>query len=123
MTWRIGSQNRMASVSAALTAIPEPSIIQMCLGIAAYGAPGRGLLRRRPANYPVPGAIEHFEGTSDPAGYSDRPLAQVQPVPIALLKTDTAAVADMGDDERADWTQTVTEPLGDPNRDFGDYAA
>lgn len=26
MTWRIGSQNRMASVSAALTAIPEPGL-------------------------------------------------------------------------------------------------
>ena len=57
MTWRIGSHYRMASVSAALTAIPEPSIIQMSLGIAAYGGPGWGLLRRRPAKYPVPGAI------------------------------------------------------------------
>lgn len=143
MTWRMGSQYRMASVSAALTAIPEPSIIQMSLGIAAYGGPGWGLLRRRPAHYPVPGAIEHFEGTIDPAGWfgpmfinlritrtdtpmrrnSDRPLAQVQPASIALLQTNTADVADMGDDEWADWSRTVTDPLGDPIRDFGGYAA
>ena len=97
---------------------------------------------RRPANYPVPGATEYFEGVIDPAGWfgpmfidlritrtdtpvrlhADRPLAQAQPVPSALLKTDTTNVADMGDDEWADWTQTVTEPLGDPNRDFGGYA-
>lgn len=127
---------------ASLTAIPEPGIIQVSLGIAARSAPGWGLLLRRPANYPVPGAIEHFEGVIDPAGwfgpmfinlritrtdtpvrlYSDRPLVQAQPVPIALLKTDTTNVADMGDDEWADWAQTVTEPLGDPNRDFGGYA-
>ena len=54
---------------------------------------------------------------------SDRPLAQVQPASIALLQTNTADVADMGDDEWADWSRTVTDPLGDPIRDFGGYAA
>ena len=133
---------RAVSPPASLTAIPEHGMIQVFLGIAARGAPGWGLLPRRPANYPVPGAIEHLEGAIDPAGwfgpiiidlritrtdtpvqlYADRPLAQARPVPSGLLKTDSANVAGMGDNEWAAWTQAATEPLGDPYRDFGGYA-
>jgi hypothetical protein len=38
------------------------------------------------------------------------------------LMWDGVTVADMGGDEWPDWTQTVTEPFGDPNRGFGSSA-
>ena len=127
---------------ASLLSIPELGIVHMFLGFAARCAPSWGLLLRRPANDPVPGAIEHFEGVIDPSAwfgpmfinlqitktdtavriYSDRPPAPAQPVNIALLKNQDAIVDDMGEAKWADWVQSITEPLGDPNRDFGGYA-
>ncbi len=129
---------------ALLTAIPEPGIVQVSLGVAARAAPGWGLLIRRPANFPVAGAIEHFEGIVDPAQwfgplfinlritktdapvrlYADRPLAQVQPVPLALLRGDALAfdVREMGPKEWADYAETVSPTVERPHRDFGEYA-
>lgn len=70
---------------------------------------------RRPANYPVPGATEYFEGVIDPAGWFG-------PMFIDLRITRTDTPVRLHADRPLAQAQPVTEPLGDPNRDFGGHA-
>jgi hypothetical protein len=127
--------------TAYLTAVPEPGLLQISLAVAVRAAPGWGVLVRRPANYPVAGNIEHYEGIVDPSEwfgplfvnvrftktdapvrlYGDRPIAQIQPVPLAALSAE-ANVSDFGPEEWVDWIKTVVEPATRTSRPFGEYA-
>ena len=94
---------RAAPSSASLLSILEPGIVQLSVGFAARCAPGWGPLLRRPPNYPVPGA---WFG----------PMF----IKLRIAKTDTPVRIDS--DRPLAQAQSVTEPLGDPNRDVGGYA-
>jgi hypothetical protein len=130
-----------------LTALPEPGLIQLSLGILARTAEDWCLLVRRPANFPLPGHVEHFEGIIAPdrrIGHVftnlrltktdfpirlriDIPLVQVQPIPRFLLAASVLAdmtVEDsLGATEWDDYYHSIAEPNMRPNRPFGAYAA
>jgi hypothetical protein len=123
-----------------LTALPEPGHLQVSLGVAAKAPEGWGLHVRMPANAPMSGGFEFFEGIIDPAVwfgplfinlrimstgkpmrlYGDRPLAQVQAVPWEALRA-RSTVHDMGPDEWALWEQSIGVPAADRFRRFGAY--
>jgi hypothetical protein len=123
-----------------LTALPEPGTVQVTLGFAAKAAPGWGLHVRAPANW-ASGNIQHFEGIIDPSLwfgslfinlrltrtdtpirlYSDRPLAQVQPVQLAHLTSDAPVLA-MGEEEWQLYADSFVEPATRPDRRAGGYA-
>src|ERR1700691_1356840 len=45
-----------------LTALPEPGLVQISLGVLVRTSDDWCLLVRRPANFPLPGHFDHFEG-------------------------------------------------------------
>ena len=130
-----------------LTALPEPGLIQISLGVLAQTNPDWCLLVRRPANFPLPGHIEHFEGviaTDYRIGHvfinlrltktdfpirlrPDIPLVQAQPI-LRMLVTD-AVLNDMTVEDTlgaAEWhqyDQTIAEPSTRSERGFGAYSA
>lgn len=134
-----------------LTALSEHGgLLQVQLGIMARVAPGWGLLIRRPANFPLMGHFEHFEGIIEPESWfgplfvnlrltktdspirlrADVPLAQVQPIPRALygdgVLGDMSIVArNLDEFTSADWddySRRVACPNADPGRPLGAYA-
>ena len=129
-----------------LTALPEPGLIQVSLGVLASTSEGWCLLLRRPANFPLPGHFEHFEGiiatdhrlshlfinlrltkTDFPIRLrNDMPIAQAQPIPRqALTETALADVRAEDNLSPAEWEQyyrTIAEPNSRPDRAFGAYA-
>ncbi len=128
-----------------LTSLPEPGLIQVCLGLFARTAPGWSMLLRRPPNYPLPGHIEHFEGIIDTSDWfgplfinlrltktdtpirlrADMPLAQAQPIPHALLTPDILSFQvdnNLGLEEWEAYRVTLVEPNMCPARAFGAYA-
>ena len=129
-----------------LTALPEPGVIQISLGVLARTGADWSLLVRRPANFPLPGHFDHFEGiitTGSGIGHiftnirltktdfpirlrADMPLVQVQPIPRIVLTE--AVLADMmvkNSLSRAEWDdyyRSIAEPNTRPDRPFGAYA-
>ena len=129
-----------------LTALSEPGVIQVSLGILARTAEDWCLLIRRPANFPLPGHFEHFEGivaTDHRIGHlfinlrltktdfpirlhANMPIAQVQP--ICRTSLGEAVLADMTIDDALsaaewdDYNSAIAEPNTRPNRSLGAYA-
>jgi len=127
-----------------LTALPEPGLIQISLGLFARTAQDWLLSLRRPPNYPLPGHIEHFDGIVDTSRWmgplfinlrlsktdvpirlrADMPLAQAQPLPRGLLAPDVLRYESTmpGPDEWEGYRVTVAEPTSRAGRGFGAYA-
>jgi hypothetical protein len=129
-----------------LSALPEPGLIQVSLGVLASTAEGWCLLIRRPPNFPLPGHMDHFEGiittdrrignifvnlrltkTDFPIRLrADMPLVQVQPIPRALLAeavlNDMKVCDTLGAEEWEAYHSTIAEPNTRPDRGFGAYA-
>jgi len=129
-----------------LTALPEPGIVQVSLGVLASTAPGWCSLIRRPANFPLPGHFEHFEGivgtdnqlqhlfinirltrTDFPIRlHSDMPLVQLQPLRRDLLYEEVMldfSIGSLGPAEWESYYETVAKPNARKNRPLGAYAA
>jgi hypothetical protein len=139
----------MQPLSAPLfTALPEPGIVQMSLGLIARTAPGWSLLLRPPANLSLFGGYNLLEGivetdlwrgplftnlrltrTHSKIHLSARaPIVQAQPVPQWLYHASTmgdmqhGTLADMTEDDWSAWNETFIEPVGRPDRLDGEYA-
>jgi hypothetical protein len=134
--------------SALFTALPEPGVVQMSLGVIASTAPGWSLLLRRPANLPLFGGYDTLEGivetdvwraplfinlrltrTHSPIRlHAMAPLVQAQPVPQWLYHPATMAdmqlggLADMTSEDWRAWNHTFVEPASRPCRKHGEYA-
>lgn len=127
-----------------LTALPEPGLLQVSLGLFARTAPGWMLALRRPANFPLPGPIEHFDGIVDTSAWmgplfinlrltktdvpirlrADMPLVQAQPLPLTLLASGPWPPVNLepGPAEWDAYHRSVAEPYSRPTRAFGAYA-
>jgi len=129
-----------------LTALPEPGLIQVSLGLFARTAPGWSLCIRRPPNLHLYGHIEHFEGIVNTSSWfgplfinlritktdvpvrlrADQPLAQAQPIPHALLTPQVLSfqiVKEIGPEDWEAYRISAVEPNTRPDRAFGAYAA
>jgi Family of unknown function (DUF6065) len=130
------------------TALPEPGMVQVSLGVIASTAPGWSLLLRRPANLPLFGGYDTLEGivetdiwrgplfinlrltrTHSPIRlHAMAPLVQAQPVPHWLYHPDTMADMECGDlsgmtpADWASWNERFVEPASRPLRQSGEYA-
>ena len=129
-----------------LTALPEPGLIQVSMGLFARTAPGWSLCIRKPPNLHVHGHIEHFEGIVNTSSWSgplftnlritktdvpvrlhaDQPLVQAQPIPHALLMPQVLSFQTVNEIGPEDWEAyrvSAVEPNARPDRPFGAYAA
>lgn len=130
------------------TALPEPGMVQVSLGVIASTAPGWSLLLRRPANLPLFGGYDTLEGivetdmwrgplfinlrltrTHSPIRlHAMAPLVQAQPVPHWLYQPAVMADMEAGDLSAmapADWdlwNERFVEPASRPSRRDGEYA-
>jgi hypothetical protein len=130
------------------TALQEPGIVQVSLGLVASTAPGWSLLLRRPANLPLFGGYDAMEGivetdmwraplfinlrltrTHTPIRlHSMAPLVQAQPVPQWLYQPATMADMESGGLDKmtaqdwAAWNERFVEPASRPTRHDGEYA-
>jgi hypothetical protein len=127
-----------------LIALPEAGTLQVSLGIAASCSRAWALLLRGPANWPMSGHIEHYEGIIDPAVWFGplfinlritktdtpirlcpaRPLAQIQPILRSSYskKALTYEACPMGPEEWEAYERSVAPTILDPGRPFGDTA-
>ncbi len=129
-----------------ITALPEPGLVQLSLGVIATAAAGWSLWIGPPANFPRPYPIEVMTGVVDPAIYrgllfinfrvtktdepvviyADRPIVQVVPVRTADIGEGVARdfVALSAFDAAAweGYLAKVVGPSGDDGRAFGGYA-
>lgn len=134
--------------SALFTALPEPGIVQVSLGLIASTAPDWSLLLRRPANLSLFGGYEVLEGivetdvwraplftnlrltrTHTPIRlHAMAPLVQAQPVPRWLYQPTIMAdmqnggLSDMTPEDWAAWNERFIEPADRPLRRDGEYA-
>jgi hypothetical protein len=132
-----------------LTALQEPGLLQVSLGVIATMTPGWLLYLRAAANFAGPAHVQGFEGLIDLEAYrfgplfanvrlcqtgrpltflADRPWIQVSAVPRGLLgdlRTDagTTDLAEWGAAEWAGYHDTIVEPNQRPGRARGEYAA
>jgi hypothetical protein len=130
-----------------LTALPEPGLIQISLGVLARTAANWSVMIRRPANFPLPGHFEHFEGIVATNGssrhiftnlrltktdfpihlHADMPLVQVQPIPqfvlSDLVQRDMRVEDLLGPVEWHEYLVTIAEPNKRPDRALGTYSA
>jgi hypothetical protein len=130
------------------TALPEPGLMQVSLGVIANTAPGWSLLLRRPVNLPLFGGYDTLEGivetdtwrgplfvnirltrTHTPVRLHARaPLVQAQPIPHWVYHQDTMAdlrvsgISEMTADDWRAWDRTFVEPSSRPARKNGEYA-
>lgn len=131
-----------------LSALREPGVVQIWSGLIARTAPGWGLLVRGPANLPH-GHYEFYEGIIETDRWfgplfsnirltktdvqvrlePDYPIFQAVPLPRTLYSDETmqsvevtAHLADLTEDDWADYEDTVVRPNVDPNRPRGAYA-
>lgn len=131
-----------------LAALREPGVVQIWSGLIARTAPGWGLLLRNPPNLPR-GHYELYEGIIETDRWfgplftnirltktdvqvrlePDYPLLQAVPLPRSLYSDETMqsvrivpALADLTEDDWADYEDTVVRPNVDPNRPRGAYA-
>ena len=133
---------------ALFTAMQEPGVVQVSLGVIAATAAGWSLLLRRPANVPLFGGYDVLEGivetdtwraplfinlrltrTHAPVRLHARaPLVQAQPVPQWLYQPATMAdmqagtLADMTAADWEAWEARFVEPSSRPLRAKGEYA-
>lgn len=141
--------SNIAPVSSALfTALPEPGVVQVCLGLIARTAPGWSMLLRRPANLPLFGGYDPIEGiietdwwraplfinlrltrTHTPIRLHARaPLVQAQPIPRWLYQPNIMQDMRCGDlsamtsEDWAAWDEGFAEPANRPLRRDGEYA-
>jgi hypothetical protein len=132
-----------------LAALPEPGTLQIWTGLMVRTAAEWSLLIRAPANLPLPGGYDMYEGivesdrwfgplftnlrftrTNVPVRLrADFPLAQVQPLPrmvyaeVTLGASDTTIdMAGMTGRDWADYLATIAIPNDNPDRSFGSYA-
>ena len=129
-----------------LTALPEPGVIQISLGLLASTSEDWCLLIRRPANFPLPGHFDHYEGivatgerpillfinlrltkTDFPIRLrADMPLVQAQPIlqncVSGLVLNDMAVEDGLGTNEWDGYFRTIAEPSTRPDRPLGGYA-
>lgn len=134
--------------SALFTALPEPGIVQVSLGLIASTAPGWSLLLRRPANLPLFGGYDALEGivetdiwraplfinlrltrTHTPIRlHAMAPLVQAQPLPQWLYQPETMADLQCGGldgmtpGDWSAWEERFVEPAERPLRRDGEYA-
>jgi hypothetical protein len=134
--------------SALFTALPEPGIVQVALGVIASTAPGWSLLLRRPANLPLFGGYDTLEGivetdvwrgplfinlrltrTHSPIRlHAMAPLVQAQPLPHWLYRPGVMAdmkcgdLAEMSAADWESWNERFVEPASRPLRQNGEYA-
>lgn len=134
--------------SALFTAMQEPGVVQVSLGVIAATAPGWSLLLRRPVNVPLFGGYDVLEGivetdtwraplftnlrltrTHSPVRLHARaPLVQAQPVPQWLYQPAVmddmraGTLADMTEADWAEWQARFVEPSSRPLRAKGEYA-
>ncbi|MDR3538180.1 MAG: DUF6065 family protein [Acetobacteraceae bacterium] len=134
--------------SALFTALPEPGIVQVSLGLIASTAPGWSMLLRRPANLPLFGGYDALEGivetdiwraplfinlrltrTHTPIRlHAMAPLVQAQPLPQWLYQPETMADLQCGGldamtpDDWSAWEERFVEPADRPLRRDGEYA-
>lgn len=134
-----------------LTALPEPGLLQITLGIIPTMASGWLLYMRPAANFPGPANVEAYAGLIDLDAYrfgplfanvrlratcqpitvrADRPLVQVSAVPRWALADSLAPerpdITDLTAWRAGDWAgyqETITEPNARPDRAHGAYAA
>ena len=131
-------------------ALQEPGLVQLWSGIIARTAPGWSLLVRPPANLPLQGAYELYEGvietdrwfgplitnmrltkTDTPISFrADFPVLQVQPLPRIALEekgqNDYELVPGLDQLRPEDWDDfydTVVRPNVAEQRPRGEYAA
>jgi len=133
-----------------LTALPEPGLLQVSLGLIATASPGWLLYMRPAANFPSIPYIEGFVGIVDAEAYqfgpiftnlrlcktdtaiafpADRPLVQLSAVPRQLLTADAklrgATPIDISGWTSTEWEgyrQTVLDPNSRLDRRYGEYA-
>jgi hypothetical protein len=127
-----------------LTALGEPGLIQISLGLFARTAPGWCLLIRRPPNLPIASPIDHYDGVINTNTWfgplfinlrltktdvlirlrPDVPIAQAQPIPHAALVPPVLEfeTAPPGPNEWEAYQATIVEPNNHPDRVFGAYA-
>ena len=132
-----------------LTALPEPGYVQIWSGMLARTTPDWSLLTRAPANLPLAGGFESFEGiieydrwfgplftnirltrTNLPVCLNTAtPLIQVQPLHRAIYSDATMEamgtvnrLEDFRDSDWADYRQTIVTPNQRPSPP-GSYAA
>jgi hypothetical protein len=127
-----------------LTALGEPGLIQISLGLFAKTAPGWSMLIRQPPNLPIASPIYHYEGIIDTNSWfgplfinlrltktdviirlrPDIPIAQAQPIPQAVLMPSILDFETVlpGPGEWEAYRATIVEPNAHPNRAFGAYA-
>jgi Family of unknown function (DUF6065) len=134
--------------SALFTALPEPGIVQVSLGVIASTAPGWSLLLRRPANLPLFGGYDTLEGivetdlwraplfinlrltrTHSPIRlHTMAPLVQAQPLPRWLYQPAImrdlrcGGLAEMTAADWSQWNARFVEPASRPLRPGGEYA-
>lgn len=131
-----------------LSALREPGVVQIWSGLIARTAPGWGLLVRSPPNLPR-GHYELYEGIIETDRWfgplfsnirltktdvqvrlePDYPIFQAVPLPRSLYSDETMQsvavtmrLADLTEDDWADYEDTVVRPNVDPNRQRGAYA-
>lgn len=131
-----------------LSALREPGVVQIWSGLIARTAPGWGLLVRGPVNLPR-GHYELYEGIIETDRWfgplfsnirltktdvqvrlePDYPIFQAVPLPRTLYSDETmqsvavtTRLADLTEDDWADYEDTVVRPNVDPNRQRGAYA-
>ena len=134
--------------SALFTALPEPGMVQVSLGVIASTAPGWSLLLRRPANLPLFGGYDTLEGvvetdmwrgplfvnlrltrTHSPIRlHAMAPLVQAQPLPHWLYQEPIMSDMEVGElssmtlDDWTMWNERFVEPASRPLRQDGEYA-
>jgi hypothetical protein len=143
---RIAPSHVRGSAPPYLTALPEPGLVQVSLGVLARTSVDWCMLVRRPANFPLSGHFDHFEGvvatgerpilmfinlrltkTDFPIRLrADMPLVQAQPIPQSCLSglalNDMAVEDALGADEWNHYFRTIAEPSTRPDRPLGAYA-
>jgi hypothetical protein len=133
-----------------LTALPEPGLLQISLGIIATTEPGWLLYMRPPPNFPGVPHTQSYVGAVDGEAYefgpiftnlrlcktdtpimfqADRPILQLSALPRRLLTEDARLLkrdlVDMKMWTDAEWQgyyRTIVDPYSRPNRPYGENA-